>query len=237
MEILDNIIAENLFLYLKDYQTLIISDVHIGYEESLNRQGIMIPRKNYTDLTILIEKTIHEILKNYSIKHIIINGDLIHDFAKVPPKVKDSVNRFIKFLKIYGNIKIIIGNHDKALKYIIDEPTTDNVVLGDILIIHGDKILEKKLLKDIKTIIIGHEHPAINITSGARSEKYKCFIKGKYSNKDLIVMPSCNILIEGTDISKENLLSPILKSVDIKKFEIYIIEDKIYDFGKLKDII
>jgi putative SbcD/Mre11-related phosphoesterase len=97
-------------------------------------------------------------------------------------------------------------------------------------------MLSKELLKLCDTIIIGHEHPAVSLVSGSRTERYKCFLKGKFSRKDLIVTPSCNMLIEGTDILKEKLLSPILKNVDLKNFEAYIVEDKIYDFGKVKDL-
>ena len=48
-------------------------------------------------------------------------------------------------------------------------------------------------------------------------------------------MPSFNLVIEGTNILKEKLLSPFLKQ-DLKNFHVFIVEDKIYDFGKLKDI-
>jgi len=50
----------------------------------------------------------------------------------------------------------------------------------------------------------------------------------------LIVTPSCNMLIEGTDILKDKLLSPYLKNIE--DFEVFIIEDKIYDFGKIKKL-
>ena len=62
-----------------------------------------------------------------------------------------------------------------------------------------------------------------------RFEKFKCFLKGKYKNKLLIVQPSFNLLTIGTDILKQRLQSPFLK--DIKDFEVFIVEDKIYDFG------
>ena len=130
-------------------------------------------------------------------------------------------------------ILLIKGNHDNILGPIaekkniklIDKYETDN-----ILITHGDKI-PKKLNK---TIIIGHEHPAISFPD-RKDQKYKCFLKGKYKNKTLIVTPSFNLVSPGTDITRESLLSPFLKK-DLKNFEIYVIEDKIYKFGKLKNL-
>ncbi len=233
MEILKDIIAIDLFLYLKKHNALVISDIHIGYEESLNRRGILIPRNNYSDLMLRLERALEK-LKD--IKQIIINGDIIHEFGKLSRNEKELTNKLIVFLKKYAPVTIIEGNHDKILRYILrsDVKIVKNIILGDIMITHGDKI--EKNLKDIKTIIIGHEHPAVVITSGLRVEKYKCFLKGRYDWKNLIVTPSCNILIEGTNVLNERLLSPYLKKGNIKNFEAYIVEDKIYDFGKLKDL-
>jgi putative SbcD/Mre11-related phosphoesterase len=238
MELLKNIIAEDLFLYLLEHKTFIVSDIHIGYEESLNRRGILIPRYNYNDLILRMERAIEKIRKKYVIEKIIINGDIIHEFGKISKKEKDLTNKFINFLSEYGQIFIIEGNHDKILKYVINKNTeiVNNIVLGKILVIHGDKIISKDLLKKVETIIIGHEHPAVSIQSGSRIEKYKCFLKGKYEHKNLIVTPSCNILVEGTDILRERLLSPLLKKVNLKNFEAYIVEDKVYDFGKIKNL-
>jgi uncharacterized protein len=239
MEILNGILAEDLFLYLSEHKTFVISDIHIGYEESLNRQGILIPRNNYTDLLLRLEKALEKIKKNNRIEKIVINGDLIHEFGKISRKEKDLVRKFVKFLSDYGSMILIEGNHDKALKYILDEKVEikDKMLFGKTLIIHGDKLISKELLKDVKTIIIGHEHPAIAVKSGSRVEKYKCFLKGKYERRDLIVMPSCNLFIEGTDVLREKVLSPFLKKNDILKFEAFIVEDKIYDFGKVKNLL
>jgi uncharacterized protein len=238
MELLKGIIAEDLFLYLPAYKTFIVSDIHIGYEESLNRQGVLIPRHNYDTLILRLEKALESIKKKSIIKKIIINGDLIHEFGKVSRKEKELTNKFIKFLTQYGEVLLIEGNHDKALKYFIEKEVviTDKIVLGDILIIHGDKLPSKDTLKNIKTLIIGHEHPSVALASGSRMEKFKCFLKGKYLKKNLIVTPSCNLFIEGTDVLREKMLSPLLKKVDILTFETYLVEDKIYDFGKLKDL-
>jgi len=60
-------------------------------------------------------------------------------------------------------------------------------------------------------------------------------IKGKYKNKLLIVQPSFNIMTIGTDVTKERIQSPLI--TNIKDFKIFIVEDKVYDFGKVKDFI
>ena len=97
---------------------------------------------------------------------------------------------------------------------------------------HGDKIPSKALLRNVSTIIIGHEHPAISIREGPRVEQFKCFLKGKYKGRNLIAQPSFNTMIEGTDVLKDKNLGPFLKQ-NLDNFEVYAVEDKVYRFGKL----
>jgi metallophosphoesterase superfamily enzyme len=49
-------------------------------------------------------------------------------------------------------------------------------------------------------------------------------------------MPSFTKITEGTDVLKEKLLSPFLDKKTIQDFDCYIIADKPYYFGKLKNM-
>jgi len=133
---------------------------------------------------------------------------------------------------------LIKGNHDKILGPIAKKRNVKDVdyfVISEVLVVHGDKINEKIVTNKIKKIIIGHEHPAISVGDGTRVEKYKCFLKGKFKGKELIVQPSFNLVTEGSDILKEKVLSPFLKQ-DLSNFEVFVVSDKVYEFGKIKDI-
>ena len=141
-------------------------------------------------------------------------------------------------LKKY-KVTIIKGNHDTILTYIVqkrDIELKQYYKINNFFICHGDRLMENLDFFNSNTIIIGHEHPAISISKNSRSETFKCFLIGKYKNKNLIVMPSFNILIEGSNILKEKLLSPFLKKSNLDDFEIYVVADKIYNFGKLKNV-
>ena len=102
------------------------------------------------------------------------------------------------------------------------------------MFLHGDKILKESL--NSKILIIGHEHPALNLREGPRKELYKCFLLGKYKNKILIVQPSFNLLTEGSDILKEKSLSPFLQQ-NLNNFEVFVVADKVYNFGKIKNLM
>jgi len=110
----------------------------------------------------------------------------------------------------------------------------DDIFVDDIYICHGDSLDEDKVKKS-KTIIIGHEHPAVSLQEGARVEKFKAFLKGKYKRKTLLVQPSFNPVFAGTDVMREKRLSPFLQK-DISNFEAWLVGDEVRYFGKAGDI-
>ena len=48
MEIAKGIEIIDLGLYIKKHKLLVFADFHIGYEESLNKQGVLIPRFQFS---------------------------------------------------------------------------------------------------------------------------------------------------------------------------------------------
>ena len=236
MKLTNNIEIIDLALYLIKEKTLIISDVHIGIEESLNKQGILIPRFQFQDFLNKLKL----IFKKVEVKRIIFNGDLKHEFGEISRQEWNNILKLFDFLQD-KEIIIIKGNHDPILKPIAEKRNlklVESYNTKHITILHGNKILDNLN----KIIIIGHEHPAISLKKGIRTEKYSCFLKGKYNNKELIVMPSFNLLTYGSNILKQKLLSPFLKSIE--DFEVFILEpakglnnlSKILYFGRVKDI-
>lgn len=226
---------EILDLGLKICKTLIIADIHIGFEEALNKQGIMVPRFQFRDACSRLEK----MLKKAKPELIIVNGDIKHEFGTISEQEwRETLKVLDLLLSSSKKVVLVKGNHDTILGPIAKKRGVEIVEKyelnkGKIFVIHGDK--EIKIGKNTKTILIGHEHPAVSLKEGPRSEIYKCFLKGKYKGKELIVMPSFNLVTEGTDILKEKLLSPFLQR-DLDNFEVFIVSDKIYGFGKLKNI-
>ncbi len=235
MKIVNNIEITDLALYLKKENMLIIADSHIGFEEALNKQGVLVPRIHFKELIKRLEK----IINGKRFEKIIINGDIKHEFGKISETEWRHTLRLLDFLGRYcDEIILIKGNHDNIIGPVAEKRKVrvkDYYKIGNILIIHGNKIPDKAVLKQVKTIIIGHEHPAIMLRQGLRSEKYKCFLKGKYKHKVLIVQPSLNLLTEGTSIDKEKLLSPFLQQ-NLDNFDVYVVADKVYEFGKVKNI-
>jgi len=270
MKLIKDIEIIDLAIYLKKENILVLADTHIGYEEALNKQGVLIPRFQFKEIIIRLARILAQLEKNCSgaceghkvklkaqsdmapplkkeskcnkkklLKKIIINGDVKHEFGRISDQEWRHTLKLLDFLKKYTKEIILIkGNHDKILGPIAEKRNVkvkDHIKINSTLIIHGDKLPTNTQLKDIKTIIIGHEHPAIGLREDQRVETFKSFLKGKYKKLNLIVQPSFNLVTEGTDLTKEKLLSPFLKQ-DLSNFEAYLVSDKIYKFGKLKNI-
>jgi len=234
-----NLKIVDLGLLIKDKRILIFSDFHIGYEEALNKQGILVPRFQFKDVIKRLGKIFSE-LKKTKLEKIIINGDLKHEFGRISEQEWRETLRLLDFLTNFCNEIILVkGNHDTIIGPIAEKKKVKIVeyfLVGNTLIIHGNKIPEKGLLKKAKTIVIGHEHPAISLREDIRIEKFKCFLKGKYKRKKLIIMPSFCLATEGTDVLKEKLISPFLDH-DLRNFEVFVVADKVYDFGKVKNLL
>jgi len=235
MNITKEIKIIDLAFYLTKHKTLIIADSHIGFEEALNKQGILIPRFQFKEIIQRLEK----ILKKVKPKIIVINGDIKHEFGTISAQEWRHTLQLIDFLsKRCKKLILIRGNHDTILGPIAKKRNleiVEELVIDNMLITHGDKIPEIVKNKNIRTIIIGHEHPAIGLREKTRVELFKCYLIGKYKNKTLIIQPSFNLVTEGTDITKEKLISPFLQQ-DLRNFECYIVADKVYKFGKLKNL-
>lgn len=231
MEISKGIFIIGRSLWIEKEKTLIINDLHLGYEGELHSKGILIPKIQYQDII----KELDKILKIINPSRIVINGDLKHEFGRISNQEWKDVLHFLDFLsQKCTEIIIIQGNHDPIITPIAKKKNIiiiNSFELVDAIIIHGDEIIKTKH----KRIIIGHEHPAITIRKGSKTEKYKCFLKGKWNKKELIVVPSFNPLIEGTDVLQGKMLSPFLDNIDL--FEVFIIsKGEVFNFGTVKSL-
>ena len=294
MKILDSIELIDLALYTNN--TLVVSDFHIGFEEALNKQGILVPRFQFPEIIKRLDSIFLK-LKDKKVERIVICGDLKHEFGTISEQEwRHTLQLLDYFNKRCNEIVLIKGNHDtilgpiakkrevKVSNYYIVEPSNQETIgdsnnnfsikksnneknnkkeltiknqskiiniakkslkkikssilqrnNGKILCLHGDKIPNKELLKDVSTIILGHEHPAVSIKEGPRAELFKAFLIGKWNRKRIIVMPSFNLVVEGTDVLKERVLSPFLKG-NLRNFNVVVVGDKLYEFGKIRDL-
>jgi len=231
MEIHPGYEIHDLGIYIPQRKLFVIGDLHIGIEEALNKQGVLVPRWQHRDMMERLEK----IFKNVSPEIIVINGDIKHEFGTISNQEWREVLKIMDFLvKHCKKLILVKGNHDTILGPVAsrrDLTIVDEYREDGLLIIHGHK--EPQALEDV--IIIGHEHPVVALSSETRTEKYRCFLKGKYKRKVLLIEPSFNLVTHGTDVLEGRHLSPLID--DVRNFDVFVVEDKTYFFGKVKNLM
>jgi len=235
MEILKGLFAKDKALWLPAQKVLVIADLHIGYEEALNKQGIFMPRRQFSEM----QKELKEQLMEFKPRVVVINGDLKHEFGEISKQEWWETSKILDLiLSCCKKVILVKGNHDTILKPIARKKgleVRDFYKVNDICFLHGDVLLKNKQAEKAKMLVIGHEHPAVSLREGRKIEKYKCYLLGRWKRQKLLVMPSFFSIFEGVDVKKEKLLSPYLQQ-NLSKFELFIVGDKVYKFGKLENI-
>jgi putative SbcD/Mre11-related phosphoesterase len=210
-------------------KTLILSDLHIGMESSLRKKGTLVPNTQFPKLFKEVQA-----LMRMKPKKVILNGDIKHDFGTISPQEWREILKLLDFLTKRAEVFLIKGNHDPVTPIIAKKrnlPVYTHMLIGNTYICHGDKIPNNKDFEKATTVIVGHAHPAITLREGAKTEKYKCFVKAKWKKKTLIILPSFTNLVEGSDIQREKP-SSFLK--EIKKADITVAHDgELFSFGKV----
>lgn len=232
---LKNIKLLNKAIFIEDKKILVLSDIHIGYEESLNKQGILIPRTQFQDTICELQEILNQLP---DINKIIILGDLKHEFGEISVQEWRETLRFLELLEQKTkNIVLIKGNHDTILGPIARKKNMELKDFhqdGEYFFAHGDKFFDELFEKEVTRIFLGHIHPAIILHEGAKTEKYKCFLVGNYKNKTIIILPSFLPLIEGTDsFNKEE---KIFGKIKVDNFKVYAVEEKVFELGKRKNL-
>lgn len=230
----------NKTMYFPKEKILVMSDLHFGYEEELNNQGIAIPRRMVSEII----KDIEQILNNIKdIQKIVILGDIRHSFGGIVSQERKDINTFFKFIRgRFPKSRIILtkGNHDTMIEVISAKENWKNIEIvdyflyKDTLFFHGHWRFFKKfeeIIRKAKRLVVGHFHPAIDLSDGEKSERFKCFVVGKLKRKEIVFVPSFFPLVEGTNI----LRNSEFVRLGVKHKRVYVVspDKKVLDFGEV----
>ena len=141
-------------------RTMVIADLHIGWEMALSQKGIYVP----TQMPKILQR-LKNLLSDYKPSKLLILGDVKYTIVTADigewHDVPDFFNELKKQIK---EIYVIRGNHDGNLEALLPEnirilPAT-GTTLGDVGIFHGHRWPSPSLLK-CKTLLMGHVHPIV----------------------------------------------------------------------------
>jgi putative SbcD/Mre11-related phosphoesterase len=232
-------------IYFKSLDSIIVSDIHIGFEEEMARKGIYLPRLQKRKFI----ETVTRAIESFKTNKLIINGDIKHRLDGLGFQERKDLEEVFKILKDHGvEIRLIRGNHDTYISVVIEK--FDNIVLLDkieydnIIIFHGHKnIIPEKG----KTYIIGHEHPRLSIRDRIGiARKFACFLLSPLKNEaNVVVLPALGGYQAGNDVSlsHSSYMTNLMREYSIlEKAKPYIIieGEGIMEFPELrflKDLI
>ena len=179
-------------------RTLVIADLHIGWEIALARKGIHVP----TQMPRLLKKAI-ELISRYEPQALLVLGDVKHTVATAETGEWHDVPEFFDALnERIADIRVVRGNHDGNLEPLLPEnieilPAT-GITMGDVGLFHGHRWPSPALLK-CRTLVMGHVHPVVVFRdpAGFRITR-QVFLKAKCEKTQLakIVLEKHKVRIE-----------------------------------------
>ncbi|NJE06549.1 metallophosphoesterase [Thermococcus sp. M36] len=202
-------------------RTLIIADLHLGYEVSMAREGFYLPRVFHE-----VVGGLKKLLERERPKRLVIDGDLKHSF--VPEwREREELKAFVEEISpMVEEIVLVRGNHDVGTLWLREfgVEITDEFEVGGWKLVHGHRLVEGE------RFIIGHEHPAIRLRDEVGAlVKVPAFLAGER----LIVMPAFSPWAYGNDVLRE-IVSPFLRAYDLSHSHVLVpLEDELLDFGEL----
>ncbi len=195
--------------HIVDEKVLVVADLHLGVEASLENEGLSIPRVQ----TKKILQYMEDIISKVRPSTVVIAGDLKHNFDRNLIQEWQEVTKFVERLAGRAKLETIKGNHDNFLNHILRErgvpPVRKELMLGGIQIVHGHIGIERK-----GPVIMGHIHPSLKLQdSVGASIKDHCYLWEP--EKKVLVLPALSLLAAGVDVISTpdaDTISPVFGS-------------------------
>ena len=166
-------------------RVLVISDLHIGWEVALAKEGFHIPSQTPRFL-----KRLRRLIMTQKPTRLIVTGDVKHTIARIEMEEWRDVPSFFEQLsQIVSKIQVIPGNHDGNLEPLLPEnidilPST-GIIFGDTGLFHGHTRPPPEMLK-CRSLIMGHVHPVVTFRdpTGFRITR-QVWVKSKCNTPEL----------------------------------------------------
>jgi putative SbcD/Mre11-related phosphoesterase len=186
-------------------KTLIIGDLHLGYEMALAKEGINIPSQ-----TFRLEKRLLEIIHETKSKRLIMIGDVKHSIPIISFQEWTDIPKFFENVKAEVDmVEVVPGNHDGDLEPLlphgINLRAAGGVLLGEkekVGVFHGHTWPSHELLA-ARYLVTAHNHPMVQFRdpSGFRMVK-QAWVKAPCDEKLLArkILEKLHLRDEGNEV-------------------------------------
>ena len=208
---------------LKKY--LVITDLHIGFESSMQSNEIFLGKNSSIHQTI---EEVESLIDDEKPDSLILLGDIKSSVKVISKNEWDEVPLFFKKISEKCDIITIPGNHDGNLEKLIPDNITTISSIGmideNILFTHGHTMPTENF-SQVEKIIMGHVHPVFfqeeSIMNGQRvwvslKIKKENIFPSSSGELEVIIIPSFNRYFYATH--KRNYkksISPIINRAEI----------------------
>ena len=220
----NRIIPSKPVLVLEDNKkSIVITDIHIGFEGKMASNEIFIGKNSVINETI---KEISEIIDEEKPDSVILLGDIKSSVKSISKNEWDEIPLFFQKIKEKCDVVLVPGNHDANIQKLIPNNismiSSTGMVEGNTLLTHGHTMPSENF-SHVDKIIMGHLHPVFfqedSIINGQRVwvsikvNKEEIF-PNKSGELEIIVMPSFNRYFYATHRKKyKKSISPIIDRI------------------------
>ncbi|MBA4718748.1 MAG: metallophosphoesterase [Nitrosopumilus sp.] len=204
-------------------KNLIVTDIHIGFENSLASNEIFIGKNSTINETI---QELSEIIDTENPDSIILLGDIKSSIKSISRNEWDEVPMFFKKIREKCDVILVPGNHDANIQKLVPDNismiSSTGMIEENILLTHGHTMPSENF-SHVDKIIMGHIHPVFfqedSVINGQRvwlsikTEKEN-FFPNKSGELEIIVIPSFNKYFYATHRKKyKKSISPIIDKI------------------------
>ncbi len=184
-----------------DKKSLVITDLHLGFESKLSLNNVYLGKNNTVDETT---KEIELIISKTKPDSLILLGDVKSGIKSITKMEWDIIPVFFENISKLIDTVLVPGNHDANIEKLIPNEITlassKGIIVDDILLTHGHTMPTENF-SQVNTIVMGHVHPVFfqeeslingeRVWASIKCEKQKIFLS-KSGELELIILPSFN---------------------------------------------
>jgi putative SbcD/Mre11-related phosphoesterase len=213
-------------------RTMVLGDMHLGIEASLELDGVQLPRAQGAEM----RKRVTEATELHHPRRIIVLGDMKHEFSRNLDQEWSQVRGMLEHMRSLAEVTVVRGNHDNFLANITSRMGVD---LVDELQVDGYHLSHGHIPCPHRPLIQGHEHPSARLFDGVGGYvKMPAFLH--HARERILIIPAFSPLAAGNDvgnIGSGDTLSPGLRDVAMGEAEVYGCSDiGLIRLGRVEDL-
>ena len=220
-----------------DKKSLVITDLHLGFESKLSLNNLYLGKNNTVDETT---KEIELIISKTKPDSLILLGDVKSGIKSITKMEWDIIPVFFENISKLIDTVLVPGNHDANIEKLIPNEITlassKGIIVDDILLTHGHTMPTENF-SQVNTIVMGHVHPVFfqeeslingeRVWASIKCEKQKIFLS-KSGELELIILPSFNKNLYTTQKKfYKKSISPIIEKMNVIKAKIVTLDGTI----------